>query len=83
MGSCAPPRTARRRHRRAQVHLWEAGGSACAAVADEEAYDAALAHLAAGVQARAPRLVRSAAALLARLDGEPGGWAARQGRVRV
>ena len=77
MGACAPPRTPRPLRRRAQVHLWEAGGPACAAVADEEAYDAALALLAAGVQARAPRLVRAAAALLARLAGEPGGCAAR------
>lgn len=59
-----------------QVHLWEAGGPVTAAVRDEEAYAAALALIASGVLTRAPRLLRSAEALLKRLD-------AREGRCAV
>ena len=50
------------------MHLWEAGGPATAAACGEEAYDAALALVAAGMLMRAPRLLRAAEALLKQLD---------------
>lgn len=59
-----------------QVLLWEAGGPATAASSDEEAYDAALALVAAGVLTHAPRALRAAAALLKQLDAREGRCAA-------
>ena len=50
------------------MHLWAAGGPATAAACDEEAYDAAVALVAAGVLTRTPRLLRSAEALFRKLD---------------
>lgn len=58
-----------------QVQMWEAGGSMAARVSDEEAYDAALALVGAGVLSRTPRQVRTARALLTQLDSRQDGCA--------
>lgn len=62
-----------------QVQVWEAGGSMAARVSDDEAYDAALALVGAGVLSRTPRQVRTARALLTQLDSRQDGCA----RVRL